>query len=948
MANQHSNEGSGPSNISEETSDSIVEINIKTLESQIYSFQVDKNMLVSLFKEQIANQTGVPVGQQRLIFRGKVLKDDHPLSEYHLENGHTLHLVVRQPSQPQTSSGTSSAEPHANTGNEGSGPPRGRIGQVSHSVVLGTFNVGDQGESMAPDLSRVIGAVLNSIGIGNQAATNVTSNIQSTTPNNPGQSPQGNETEGSHGNATSQSQGGNNAPSGQTFSSQPFQTLPQFLQTPLAAGASPFPSLNTPIPDALNTLSEFMNRMERALSQNGGYQQNISATNPGDLPRVNLPSNALGLPTPDALGIVLRNAERLLSSHAASALSHIAGRLEQEGASADPAARGQIQTESIQVGLAMQHLGALLLELGRTIWTLRMGQSPGEAVVNAGPAVYISPSGPNPIMVQPIPYQASSPFSGSVPLSNPMNFGPVGIGSAPRNVNIHIHAGTSLSALGARGSNGEGMQGEHRNGPGSRDSGAVRVLPVRNVIATTIPSSQTGISMSSATQPGSGVSLPQPPSDSSLSSIVAELNSQIRNLVGNNQGNDAVQSGQAVPNVQNPSAGIESRNNTGNEQLSNSDVNGGLQSNASLPRSTSESEVQKASGSVPPLKDDSKFQARDSLSSGQMPCQDDKGNTSQTAAKQGMTEGAKAVPLGLGLGMMERKTPSHSNKSNSAFGLSNQRQGRQQKTPQENSDSGMTSSSSNQNQQVTSAQQLLQSLATRSAAGSRVSTIDTPARQAAPNVGQVRDGRSSGVQGPGGQVDMGSVMSQVLQSPALNGLLTGVSEQTGVGSPDALRNMLQNFTQSPQMMNAVSQITEQVDTQEFGNLFAGLGGGQGGGIDMSRMFQQMMPIVSRALGAGSSPAQPLPVMGTESHSLYNERNLNRDDNEIDLQQVVQRIEQLNSPEDVFQAVVENSVQLSGRGSSPRELVDELCRDEGLSSEYAEILRRDIRRRLEGE
>lgn len=54
-----------------------------------------------------------------------------------------------------------------------------------------------------------------------------------------------------------------------------------------------------------------------------GYQQNISATNPGDLPRVNLPSNALGLPTPDALGIVLRNAERLLSSHAASALSVI-------------------------------------------------------------------------------------------------------------------------------------------------------------------------------------------------------------------------------------------------------------------------------------------------------------------------------------------------------------------------------------------------------------------------------------------------------------------------------------------------------------------------------------------------------------------------------------------------------------------------------------------------
>ncbi|KAK9946845.1 hypothetical protein M0R45_012288 [Rubus argutus] len=310
MANQYSNEGSD------------------------IQFQVDKNMLVSLFKEKIANQTGCPSWSAAVDFQGKVLKDDsssfrvsYSSAKKNLENGHTLHLVVRQPSQPQTSSGTSSGEPHASTGNEGNGAPRGRIGQISHSVVLGTFNVGDQGEGTAPDLSRVIGAVLNSIGIGNQATTNVTGNMQSTMSNTPGQSPQGMKQKGCHGNATSQTRGGINAESGQTFPSQPFQTLPQFVQTPLAAGASPFPSLNTPIPDALNTLSEFMNRMERALSQNGGYQSNISATNPD------------------------------LSSHAASALSHIAGRLEQEGASSDPSARGQIQTESMQVGLAMQHLG---------------------------------------------------------------------------------------------------------------------------------------------------------------------------------------------------------------------------------------------------------------------------------------------------------------------------------------------------------------------------------------------------------------------------------------------------------------------------------------------------------------------------------------------------------------------------------------------------------------
>lgn len=41
-------------------------------------------MPVSLFKEKIASEIGLPVGQQRLIFRGKVLKDDHLLSAYRI------------------------------------------------------------------------------------------------------------------------------------------------------------------------------------------------------------------------------------------------------------------------------------------------------------------------------------------------------------------------------------------------------------------------------------------------------------------------------------------------------------------------------------------------------------------------------------------------------------------------------------------------------------------------------------------------------------------------------------------------------------------------------------------------------------------------------------------------------------------------------------------------
>ncbi|CAH1442657.1 unnamed protein product [Lactuca virosa] len=48
---------------------------------------------IHALKEQIASVTGVLSEQQRLICRGKVLKDDQLLSAYHVEDGHTLHLV---------------------------------------------------------------------------------------------------------------------------------------------------------------------------------------------------------------------------------------------------------------------------------------------------------------------------------------------------------------------------------------------------------------------------------------------------------------------------------------------------------------------------------------------------------------------------------------------------------------------------------------------------------------------------------------------------------------------------------------------------------------------------------------------------------------------------------------------------------------------------------------
>lgn len=920
MADQCSNEGSSSGNISAECSDSTVQLNIKTLDSRIFSFQVDKNMPVSLFKEKIANEIGVPVSQQRLIFRGKVLKDEHVLSEYHVENGHTLHLVERQPNQSQSqASGPSSGEPttgtSGNRGNDiGSGAPRNRVGQISHSVVLGTFNVGEQGEGIVHDLTRVIGHVLNSIGNGGQSTISGPNAIQTSS------ALPGNETEGMH--AGNQNLAGNQTPSGQTFPGPTFQSVSHVVQIPVAAGAIPLPSLNAPIPHSLNTLSEFMNRMEQTLTQNG-YQPNLSSANPVDQ-RVELPSNAQGLPTLEALSSVLHRAEQLLGGQAVAALSHIAGHLEREGTSADLRTRGQIQSESMQIGLAMQHLGALLLELGRTMLTLRMGQSSAESVVNAGPAVYISPSGPNPIMVQPFPLQTSSLFGGPVPSSTSATLGTIGIGNAPRNVNIHIHAGTSLapivSAIGSRPNNGEGTRSEHQNEPGSGDSGSTRVLPVR--VSATIPSHPPGIGVSSSTQTGFSVSTSQPPSDSaSLSSVLAEINSRLRNVVGNMQGDNTVPSGQMESNSRGLSSGSESGPVTGNER-DTMEINGiGAAASASSVGSTSESEIQKLQTEavqtssnderdvlVDKFVSSSSNQDLQSCSSGETIIRPEK--------EQDVTEPVKAAPLGLGVSGLERK-----------------RRTRLQPPGSKGSDDGSTSSSVNQNQQTrTGGQHILQSLASH---GSAVNSRNENGPSQLPLPSSDRP------------IDVAGLMSQVLHSPALNGLLEGVSQQTGVDSPDGLRNMLQQFTQSPQMMNTVNQIVQHVGSQDVGNMFAGMGGGQGGGgIDFSRMFQQMMPIVSQALG-GANPPSIFPAEETELRAPHQDEFSEYGTLQHELEPLAERIEHLRRPTDVFRAVAENAVQLSGSGSASNDLLDELCSNESLAREYVDMLRRDASQLLEG-
>ncbi|KAI3812953.1 hypothetical protein L1987_17666 [Smallanthus sonchifolius] len=759
------------SNAAGESSESTVEIHIKTLDSQLYNFRVNKNMLVSAFKEKIANDVGLPVGQQRLIFRGKVLKDEHRLSEYHIESGHTLHLVARQPSESQPSSGSSTNTTTGNGSNTGqdanAAGSRPRVAHVSHSVVLGTFGGGDQNVGGAQDISRVISAVLDSFGVSDASVTMPHPNMQF---NIPRQAAQGNE---AGVNVNNQGQPGN-----------PSQSVPQGMQIPLGAGIA-IPTLATPIPDSLHTLSEFMNRMEQALSQNG-YQPNQPSNGAERSPAVEFPSSARGVPLPATLAIVMRHAQRLLSGPAINSLSHTAGRLEEEESIPDPTVRTQIQSEAMQSGLAMQHLGALLLELGRTMLTLRIGQSPAESSVHAGPAVYISPSGPNPIMVQPFPLQTNSLFAGNATPINPTGFGPVGIGAVPRHINVHIHAG-----IGPRGTNVESNQGERVSG-----------------------------------------------------TVATGFNLQARGV------DDSTRSENQAP------AG---------------------QPEGSVPKTKGQKDTECTTSSSGALKTTNDAEGASSSNS----VTDNSGN-------------ASTVPLGLGLGGLQPKRRSRQTKPEATSGS--------------------------------------------------VPPANAPTSNPA-----------------GGQLNPAAMMNEVIASPALDGLLSGVSSQTGIGSPDVLRNMLGQLTQNPAMMNTVNQIAQQIDSnQDLSNMFSGMGGPRGGnsggggsgggGFDLSSMVQQMMPLVAQAFGGGGP--------GSGSNMFQQPPPNNRElqpttvddissDSQANLEDLVEKIEHEESPEVVFSSVVEAAAHLNDNGDNA-DGISEICIEEGLTHEFMEMLKRDVARRVEEE
>ncbi|KAK6387357.1 hypothetical protein LTS17_000625 [Exophiala oligosperma] len=102
--------------------DATVTFHVKSAGGQKYTVTVPLSMTTIELKTKLAGEeyANVPASAQRLIYSGKVLKDDHTLSQHNVKEGNTMHLVKsaasnqrQNPAAQSSGSATASGAPAA-------------------------------------------------------------------------------------------------------------------------------------------------------------------------------------------------------------------------------------------------------------------------------------------------------------------------------------------------------------------------------------------------------------------------------------------------------------------------------------------------------------------------------------------------------------------------------------------------------------------------------------------------------------------------------------------------------------------------------------------------------------------------------------------------------------------------------------------------------------------
>uniref|UniRef100_A0A3Q7F029 Ubiquitin-like domain-containing protein n=1 Tax=Solanum lycopersicum TaxID=4081 RepID=A0A3Q7F029_SOLLC len=90
-----------------------VTINIRCVNDSKLSVQVSLDSTVGLFKSILSQPTDISAEEQKVIYNGRILKDDQTLKSCGLEADHTVHLI-RGSAAAASASATNVVNPNAN------------------------------------------------------------------------------------------------------------------------------------------------------------------------------------------------------------------------------------------------------------------------------------------------------------------------------------------------------------------------------------------------------------------------------------------------------------------------------------------------------------------------------------------------------------------------------------------------------------------------------------------------------------------------------------------------------------------------------------------------------------------------------------------------------------------------------------------------------------------
>ncbi|XP_076927532.1 ubiquitin domain-containing protein DSK2b-like [Bidens hawaiensis] len=115
---------------STQSADAEINLNIRCSNGNKFSVRTTLRLTIAEFKDLVALNGDVPANQQRLIYKGRILKDDQTLESYGLQADHTIHMVRGSAPAPAPAPAPASTTgaPGAGTANapaQGAGPTGG-------------------------------------------------------------------------------------------------------------------------------------------------------------------------------------------------------------------------------------------------------------------------------------------------------------------------------------------------------------------------------------------------------------------------------------------------------------------------------------------------------------------------------------------------------------------------------------------------------------------------------------------------------------------------------------------------------------------------------------------------------------------------------------------------------------------------------------------------------